>query len=469
MEQDTIAAIATPMGRGGIGIVKLSGKNAFNILAAVFQRSAPGASTGDTPPILPAASPRMLYGHIRDPVTGNVVDEVLVSLMPGPRSYTREDVVEINTHAGQVVTNAVLSLVLARGARLADPGEFTKRAFLNGRIDLTQAEAVLDIIEAKTDRALALAAQQAQGTLGKAVRGVLAVLRDVRAEIEANIDFPDDVPEASDGNRLADRLDRLVLHPLESLLRQYDTQHLIKAGIRVLILGKPNVGKSSLMNCLLKKDRVIVAASPGTTRDFIEAECRVAGMPVVYIDTAGVHGAADPIEQIGIQKTVEHIETADVVLFVMDVSIPLDANDMQIFGRVRHKNTILVLNKIDLTGDAPGDRLPADWAGTPLVETSARYGNGIDALEKAIIHCAMGGNGDAAVTGAVALNLRHKQDIENCARCVERAATGIRDGLYPELTAVELKDAGAHLEAVLGINTPLDILDNIFERFCIGK
>ncbi len=472
MEQDTIAAIATPFGSGGIGIIKISGKDAFKIISALFQRSGTNTNNCDTL-TLPSGShlksPRIFYGHILNPATRRVVDEVLVTMMPGPRSYTREDIVEINTHSGPVVMAEVLTLVLEQGGRIARPGEFTKRAFLNGRIDLTQAEAVIDIIEAKTRQALELAAKQVQGVLGKAIGNVLQELQQILMEIEANIDFPEDVPDTVNADNLCFKLRDQVLTPLKELLRQYETGRFIKNGIRTLIVGKPNVGKSSLMNCLLKKDRVIVSHVPGTTRDFIEEEHRVDSVPIVLVDTAGLHKTADPVENIGIKKTYEYIEQADLILFVIDISTAISKDDFEIYEKIRLKKHLMVLNKTDLVDEKTPDRLPAGWPHESAIRTSALYGRGIEELEKAILNTAMGEPQTEPAESTIVLNLRHKQAIENSVRFVEDAIAGIREGVYPELVAADLNEGMTYLEDVLGVNVKGDILDKIFENFCIGK
>ncbi|MFO7964817.1 MAG: tRNA uridine-5-carboxymethylaminomethyl(34) synthesis GTPase MnmE [Desulfobacterales bacterium] len=470
MKQDTIAAIATPLGTGGIGIIKISGTEAFRIVSALFQRS--GESRTEHPPASTFAaypkSRRIFHGFIHDPSNGHVVDEVLVTMMPGPKSYTCEDVVEINTHSGALALKHVLGLVLKQGARLALPGEFTKRAFLNGRIDLTQAEAVIDIIEAKTNCGLRLAAMQARGALGKAVEDVLEHLSSVIIDIEAHIDFPEDLEGDINTDEACYVIEQDVVRPLRTLLSQFEVGRLIKYGVRTLIVGKPNVGKSSLMNCLLKKDRVIVSPVPGTTRDFIEQESRLETLPVIFVDTAGLHETGDLIENIGITKTYEHIEEADIVLHVLDMSNPLSKEDVAIQDRIRSKIHILVMNKMDLAGDSSFD-IPEDWCHSAAVQTSALYCRGIEDLEKRIFDCATENKEIDVGADGVAINVRHKQAIEYALRCIEAGLSGLRENSYPELIAIDLREGITYLEDIIGLNIKNDVLEQVFEKFCIGK
>jgi tRNA modification GTPase len=472
METDTIAAIATPFGTGGIGIIKISGKTAFEITSAIFRRSVTGPGNCDIPLLPPEThlkSARTLFGHIFNPATRKVVDEVLITLMPGPRSYTREDVVEINTHSGPVVMNVVMAIVIARGARLANPGEFTKRAYLNGRIDLTQAEAVIDIIDAKTGKALEMAANQVRGTLGRDIGEVSRNLAMILTEIEAGIDFPEDVPDMFDANSLCLRLEDFVVSPLRGLLEKYEAGRFIKNGIRILIVGKPNVGKSSLMNCLLKQDRVIVSPEPGTTRDFIEAECRMDLVHTVLVDTAGIHKSLNVVEKMGIQKAYEHIASADLLLFVLDISTGITEEDLEIYENIRKRKHLFVLNKTDLALEESSFTLPEAWSVKAGIKTSALLCQGIGELESAIIDSAVGGALSDAGENNIVINLRHKDALENCVRCIDVAMTGIKNSIFPELLAVDLKEGMSYLDEVLGINVKLDVLDKIFEKFCIGK
>ena len=410
MDRGTIAAIATPMGRGGIGIIKISGTDAIGIASAIFR---PSKAHRKDRPIEPSAflknhPHQILHGHIIVPETNRVLDEVLLSVMPGPKSYTREDVIEINTHSGSVVLTSVLDLIIKQGARTAEPGEFTKRAFLNGRIDLTQAEAVMDIINAKTKKALEMATHQVTGELRETIDAVLIRLKDAFAHIEAAIDFPEEVDEIYETKGALEKMLGLALSPLEKLLRQYETSRIIKDGVKVVIIGKPNVGKSSLMNCLVKKDRVIVSSVPGTTRDFIEEACLVENTPVTFTDTAGLHDTSDRVENVGIQKTHEYLKNADIVLFVVDISQPVDHMDDDIYEKIKDKEVILVKNKVDLTHGIDLDN-PFEWHIQRQVKTSALLAEGVDELEKSLKRALFGEKGQEEASYRVALNMRHKK------------------------------------------------------------
>jgi len=463
MDLSTIAAIATPSGRAGIGIIKISGPDAVSIASALFRQTAAAGA----PARCRFKSHRLYHGFVLDPQSGSVLDEVLLSVMRGPRSYTGEEVVEINTHSGTVVLKAVLDLVLQNGARLAEPGEFTKRAFLNGRIDLTQAEAVIDIINARSEQALALAAAHMGGGLKNRILTIREALVNVMAPLEAAIDFPEDV-EPADAGMWAERLRQDVLQPLEALVRAYSSAHFFREGLRLAVVGRPNVGKSSLMNRLVCKERTIVSPYPGTTRDFIEESIEINGIPVVVADTAGLHPTLDPVETIGILKTRDYIDSCDLVLLVLDASTVFDAEDRRIFESVRADRMILVLNKQDLVTAVAGLQLPPDWQGLPQARISALYNQGIDAL-KDLIATVCTGDARLDIRGRIIPNLRQKRLLEQGLQAARTAAGGFDDGRPCELTAIDLREAANALAEIVGLDAREDILDQIFARFCIGK
>ncbi|MEJ2220777.1 MAG: tRNA uridine-5-carboxymethylaminomethyl(34) synthesis GTPase MnmE, partial [Desulfobacterales bacterium] len=393
---DTIAAIASSGGSGGIGIVKISGSKAFAVAKAVFR---PADRGQDSKSVRPSAlaeknrafefeSHRLYYGHILDPQNGAMLDEVLLSAMKAPRTYTREDVVEINAHGGAVVLHAILQVVLKMGARLAEPGEFTRRAFFNGRIDLTQAEAVVDVINARTQKSLHLAASQVSGKLRKQITSIRGGLVDLLTRIEAAIDFPDDVTEFIQTEDTVKSLQKEVLEPLRGLIRNYVDAHVFRDGLAVAVVGRPNVGKSSLLNQLVQKDRAIVTDVPGTTRDVIEETLNLEGIPVVVSDTAGVHHTDHPVEKIGIEKTLEHVNGSDVVLFMIEANCPLGPEDHLIYDRIHSKSIIVVINKIDLVREGNETTLPSDWRFEDQVRISALYDQGIDQLKDKVIKIA---------------------------------------------------------------------------------
>ena len=475
MENSTIVAVATPGGRGGIGIVKLSGPMALRIATALFSPAFSNSPSATEP--APASetiradgfkSHRLYYGHIIDPGSGLVLDEVLLSVMKGPRSYTREDVVEINSHGGQVAVEAILELAVRQGARIAEPGEFTKRAFLNGRIDLTQVEAVIDLINARTDRALHLAAAQVNGTLAKAVEQIRQVLIDLSVRTEAAIDFPDDVAEIVDPAAVSDEIDIEVRKPLQNLILQHGEGNVLRDGLKVAVIGRPNVGKSSLLNCLVKKERAIVTSIPGTTRDTIEETLNINGVPVVLADTAGLHDTNDPIESIGIEKTIENVNGADLVLFMIEAMSGLKAEDYNIYEQFQSKPMIVVVNKIDLVNNANAVAIPADWSSKDCLRISALYGSGIEALKEQIPVTAFGKNPIRIETGMVP-NLRQKLLLEDCLNAATAIRCELENGAPMELIAIQLQDAIDALGQILGTSVKVDVLDQIFSRFCIGK
>jgi len=475
MENSTIAAIATPGGRGGIGIIKISGSKALSIAATIFLSADAAQQTRPAQSVLPHKrsgngfkSHQIYYGHICDPESRRVLDEVLLSVMKAPRSYTREDVVEINAHGGLVAVNAILELVLRCGARLADPGEFTKRAFLNGRIDLTQAEAVIDIINARTAKSLLAATSLATGHLKKQVEQIRAYLIALLTRTEAGIDFPDDVAEIIDPQTTVAELQSDVIKPLQSLIQQHIEGNVLRDGLKVAIVGRPNVGKSSLLNCLVQKERAIVTAVPGTTRDTIEETLNIKGYPVVLVDTAGLHAAVDPIETIGVEKTMENIQNADLILFVIEANCAITAEDRKIYAEIKSRPTIIVINKIDLVAGAYCRPVLDDWESGAGVQISALYDRGIDFLKQQIVETAFGKN-SLDIEERVVPNLRQNLHLTDCLQAVEAIGRQLENGLPVELMAIHLQDAIEALGQVLGNSVKVDVLDQIFSRFCIGK
>ena len=474
MKTGTIAAVATPPGTGGVGIIKISGPEALKIAATLFRscKNDNKPSRVDPSDCLPInfQSHRLYYGHIVDPETEDHVDEVLLAVMRAPRSYTREDVVEIQAHAGAAALRVILALVLRQGARMAEPGEFTQRAFLNGRIDLTQAEAVIDIINARTETALKIATNQVSGQLKQAVENIRSILLDVLVHIEAAIDFPEDVSEILSSTDLEAKLRREVAVPIVELMRYYREGCIYREGLKLAIVGRPNVGKSSLLNCLLKKERAIVNALPGTTRDLIEDSFQVQGVPVTITDTAGLHEAEDPVEKIGIQKARECLKTADLILQVIDGSEELTADDHEIFSFCCGKPLIVVVNKIDLVFGRKNavPIVPVNWDAPPTVEVSALYGDGIDRL-KGCIADAIALKPQDVQHDTVIPNLRHQKALEKCHQNVLSAINALEENRTIELVALEIREAIGRLDEILGLNVDTDIFEQIFSRFCIGK
>jgi tRNA modification GTPase len=459
MNSDTIAAVATPPGAGGIGVVKISGPRAIPIALPLLHPSRD---------LSRLRSHHFYYGSIIDPESENNLDEVLFAVMRAPRTYTREDVVEIQAHGSRCGLGAILELVLKRGARLAEPGEFTKRAFLNGRIDLSQAEAVIEVVNAQTTEGLELAARQLKGDLFQAIQAIRGPIERILVEVEAAIDFPEDVEDIIHPEVFAQRMIDDVIAPLEDLLEHYDEGHVYREGVAAIIIGRPNVGKSSLMNRLLEKERAIVTAVPGTTRDFIEETVNIRGIPMRVIDTAGLHDTDDGLEAAGIQFTRQRLNEADLVLFMVDCSMPLSDEDMQIYDVVRKRTTILVINKIDLGDHDLVTKIVERLEGLLWVEISALYNRGVEELKAAVFREVTHQRGPADLPGVVP-NLRHKVAIEKALTASRDVVEGLRIGRPAELVAVDLKEAFDALGEIVGATTTEQILDQIFNRFCIGK
>lgn len=469
MFDSTIAAVASPAGSGGIVIIRISGPDSLQIAASIFRPASKACNRQPTPEIF--TSHRLYYGHIVDQHGGRALDEVLLAVMRAPRSYTREDVVEINCHGGPAAVQAVLDLILRSGARLAEPGEFTRRAFINGRIDLTQAEAVIDVINACTKQALEAATAQVCGAFRRELEDVRGVFIDMLVRNEAAIDFPedDDVKEDSDLVAMISSLRQKAIEPIEQLIRNYHDGRPVREGLTVAIAGRPNVGKSSLMNRLLARERAIVTPHPGTTRDAIEDEFLLKGIAVRLWDTAGLHASEDPIESIGMQKTIERMEHADLILFLLEAHKPVCEEDAEIYNKIISKTVLFVLNKIDLVGESvPLAVIPDEWVEASLIPLSALTGQGIEALRDIILKHATGA-GCLEKSPSIIPNLRQKALLEGCLRSAEAAAESIEKGEPPELVDINLRQAIDYIDKTLGISAGPDIIDRIFDRFCIGK
>jgi tRNA modification GTPase len=490
MQNDTIAAIATPQGYGGIGVIRVSGPEAFAIVLPLLQR--PGGITGLPPSHL------LTYGQIVAPATQEMLDETLVAFMRAPHTYTREDVVEIQGHGGPLVLQRILRLVLAQGARMANPGEFTLRAFLNGRLDLAQAEAVMDLISSQTEMGHRLAMQQLRGRISEQMQEARHDLLGVIARIEASIDFPEeDVPTPQ-----PEELEPVILaaqQKVAQLLAGADQGRLYRQGLRTAIIGRPNVGKSSLLNALLRAERAIVTPFAGTTRDTVEEVANVRGLPLHLIDTAGITPptpTSDPVEQIGVERSRAAAESADLVLLVFDGSEALTGQDMRVSDEVwamgfgesgsrdeislgaenrkqdvyntRRRPVIVVINKADIRQRIEIGQLRRMWRGTPLVHTSARSGAGLPELEEAIMHVALAGH-TVQSEGALVTSARHAEALRRAAEHIQASLAPLQQRLPLDFVSIDLRAAYDALGEVTGETASDDLLERIFSEFCIGK
>jgi tRNA modification GTPase len=465
---DTIAAIATPIGEGGIGVIRISGPIAVEVSGEIF-RTKSGVAVADL------RSHTVHYGWVVDPVMSHRIDDGLLTVFRAPGSYTGEDSVEISCHGGIVPMRRVLEVATRAGARLAEPGEFTKRAFLNGRLDLAQAEAVLDIIRARTDAALRVARRQFEGVLSMRIRTIRDELVGTMAHIEASIDFPEDVEEWKPG-RIAGSI-RDGISSLESLLATADRGKIYREGLRTVIVGHPNVGKSSLLNALLRESRAIVTPIPGTTRDVIEETLNIRGIPICTVDTAGLRETDDPIERIGVERTLRASRDADLVLAVLDAENGFDAADAELLSSLSEKQLIVVLNKSDLIREADAGSLAAEiqaWliangkGNTRIVTTAAPSNEGILELEELIADTVLSGAASAN-DSAVVSNVRHRRALEEAKSCLEQAMQTAASGMPLDFISIDLKSALDALGTVTGETVSEDIIERIFSEFCIGK
>ncbi len=456
-ENDTIAAVSTPPGEGGVSIIRISGPKAFEIAEMIFVGT---ASPRESP------SHRVLHGQIREPGSGELLDEVLLVVMRAPHTFTAEDVVEINGHGGIFVTERVLEVVVRCGARLAEPGEFTKRAFLNGRMDLAQAEAVLDIIRSRTQAGLSAGLDQLSGRFSEAMRLIREEMVAVLAELERAVDFSEEGQQPVQRDRLAAALEKTA-HSADMLIESSLAGKLMREGAILAIGGKPNVGKSSLMNVLLREDRAIVSSIPGTTRDAIVERWSLGGIPLQIVDTAGLGPSGDAIEQESGRRARENLKNADLVLFVLDGSKPFDEQDSSIAGSLVGRRHISVINKRDLKQEMNLDRLRAILSG-PVVMISALKGTGLEELEKIILQELFQGP-SCPRQGVVVTHVRHRNALERCRGALLRAVGALQDGLSEEFVALDLREALVDIGEITGETSSDEVLDRIFSQFCIGK
>ena len=454
---ETIAAISTPRGEGGIGIIRISGDDSFEILNKIYKAKNPNKDLGFY---------KFNYGFIYD--GDHMLDEAMVVRMKGPKTYTCEDVVEINCHGGYLVTQKILELVLKKGARHAEKGEFTKRAFMNGRIDLSQAEAVMDIIQGKTEKSISLSLEQLRGDLRDKIQNLKKLLLDVTAHVNVVLDYPEEGIDEPLPAHLRDNLENVHME-INKLINSYDKGKKIKEGIKTAIIGKPNVGKSTLLNSLLKEERAIVTHIPGTTRDIIEEVINVRGIPLVLVDTAGIRETEDLVENIGVEKSKEIIEKSDLILFVLDASRELEKDDHQIINLIRENNkkAIILLNKIDLLRKITKENI--NFFDGEILEISAKEETGIEEMEERIYNYILEEDVEDSSEKLVITNIRHKSALEKTKEAVENIFETIDTEMPMDLISVDLKEALDSLSEITGEISSEDILDHVFSNFCVGK
>ena len=456
----TIAAISTAPAIGGIGIVRMSGKDCFEVLEKIFKPKNPET-------IENIAGYRIKYGTIVNPETNRVVDEVLVSYFKCPKSYTAENMCEINSHGGIVILREILELCLKNGAELAKPGEFTERAFLNGRIDLTQAEAIIDIINAKSTREAQESANQLEGYLSRKINEIREKIMDIMVNIEANIDYPEyDVEEVS--NRDAENKLKEIENELIKLSKTFENGKILKEGVKIAIIGSPNAGKSSLLNSMLKEERAIVTDIAGTTRDIIEEQISIEGIPFKVIDTAGIRDAKDKIEQIGIEKSKKAANEADVILAVFDSSVPLNDEDREILNLLKHKKSIIVLNKTDLKQVVNKECKEIQDVNTEVINISLKNNEGLERIYESLVKMfnlnQINLDNELTIT-----NIRHQELINKAIESTRMALNDLNNSMPIDIISINIKEILEHLGEITGDNVSEDIIKSIFAKFCLGK
>ena len=459
LQQDTITALVTAVGESSVGIIRISGPEATGIANKIYK--------GKTD-FLTAESHTVHYGYVYDEKQNKRIDEAIFLLMRGPRSFTGEDVVEVQCHGGMVVLKQVLQLILSSGARLAEQGEFSKRAFLNGRLDLAQAESIMDIVQAKTERGVDLALSQLQGSLSGMVKELRADLLELIAFIQADIDYPDDDIERLTQEEYQNRVENLKVQ-IASVLQNAQKGKMIRDGLRVVIAGKPNVGKSSLLNAMLGHERAIVTDIPGTTRDVIEEYINLNGIPLKIVDTAGIRETDNVVEQIGVDKAQQFVKNADLVLYVVDAVQGITEEDKEMLAEIKGQHVIYLMNKSDVgIRDKERNDYKTAIGGAPMLEISAREKLGLDLLEQSIMDLFFSGTlevqNDIMVT-----NVRHIQILEESAAHMEGFINGLQLGMSVDFLVIDLQNAWEKLGKITGETVEEDLLDQIFSKFCLGK
>ncbi|WP_416148061.1 tRNA uridine-5-carboxymethylaminomethyl(34) synthesis GTPase MnmE [Salipaludibacillus sp. HK11] len=458
MEMDTIAAISTPVGEGAIGIVRISGDDAMEVADHIYKGKYH---------LVDVASHTINYGHICDPKSGEITEEVMVSVLKAPKTYTKENMVEINCHGGLTSVNRVLQLVLNEGARLAEPGEFTKRAFLNGRIDLSQAEGVMDLIRAKTDRAMNVAMNQVEGKLSKRIQKLRQTLLETVANVEVNIDYPEfDADEMT--LEILQEKGTFVINEIDRLLQTAEQGKILREGLSTVIIGRPNVGKSSLLNSLVHENKAIVTEVAGTTRDVIEEYVNVRGVPLRLLDTAGIRDTEDIVEKLGVERSRKVIKDAELVLLVLNYNEPLTESDKELFELAEDHDTIIIVNKTDLEDKINMDKVRDLAGGGPVVGTSLLRDEGVDELEVAIKDMFFQGNLETGDMSYVS-NSRHIALLNQAKKAIEDALKTVSDGMPVDLVQIDITKSWELLGEVIGDSVHESLIDQLFAQFCLGK
>ncbi|SDN96279.1 tRNA uridine-5-carboxymethylaminomethyl(34) synthesis GTPase MnmE [Alkalicoccus daliensis] len=458
METDTIAAISTPMGEGAIGIVRISGPAAFQVADQLYTGKKALAEV-DTHTIN--------YGHIQDPASGETVEEAMVSVLRAPRTYTKEDIIEINCHGGLTSVNRVLQLALRYGARLAEPGEFTKRAFLNGRIDLSQAEAVMDLIRAKTDQAMNVAMNQVEGKLSSRIQTLRQKLLETVASVEVNIDYPEYDAEEVTLEMIREKGTE-VEQAIEELLTTAHQGKILREGLSTVILGRPNVGKSSLLNNLVHENKAIVTDIPGTTRDVVEEYVNIRGVPLRLLDTAGIRETEDIVERLGVERSRKVVKDAELALLVLNYNEAITEADEELFKLIQDQDTIIIVNKTDLAPEISLDQVKELANGNPVITTSLLKDEGVDDLEEAIRELFFAGEMEGGDLSYVS-NSRHIALLEQAKRSVQEALSAAEGGMPIDMVQIDITRAWEVLGEVIGDSVQESLIDQLFSQFCLGK
>lgn len=456
-EYDTIAAISTPMGEGAISIVRLSGEDAVTIANHFFKGQ----------DLEHVESHTINYGHFIDPENSNLIDEVMVSVMRAPKTFTREDIIEINCHGGIVATNKILQMLLGYGARMAEPGEFTKRAFLNGRIDLTQAESVMDLIRAKTDRAMQVAVDQLDGSLTNLIKRLRQEILNVLANVEVNIDYPEYDTDELTTKMLLEKA-KLVSTQIDELLKTAKQGKIMRQGLATAIVGRPNVGKSSLLNYLTKEEKAIVTNIPGTTRDTVEEYVSINGVPLKLVDTAGIHDTDDIVELIGVERSKKAITQADLILLLLDGSENLTTEDQNLLALTKDKKRIVILNKMDIERQLTPEYLKDEFGIENVVATSVKLQTGLDAVEQQIADLFFEGIEDSNNTVMVT-NSRQVGLLQQAKNSLNEVIRGIEVGMPIDLVQIDMTNSWDKLGEITGESAPDELITQLFSQFCLGK